>query len=245
MANLWNLEDIRALNRREQAQIAQLPKEFVSPSSTAGVIASDASGATLSREQVLVQQGVPPAAFVLLAQFEAAQNPDAQKWKNPSGVEIANHAKALGELHTQWWQNEGAHHEIRKCNLFADRVFRDMHVPLPWDKTHIPAVHGMVLQLAKSSDWKLIYSDKQSIAHYKPQPGDFILWDKTVSFHEYNGTITHKHLEHSDVIGTEGDILYAGSDVTGGYVASDARGMFSSQAFGQPSVVYRSNHLGQ
>jgi hypothetical protein len=49
----------------------------------------------------------------------------------PSGTDITNHAKALGELHPEWWQNEGAHHEIRKCNLFADRVFRDMAVPLP------------------------------------------------------------------------------------------------------------------
>jgi len=59
------------------------------------------------------------------------------------GTEIAKHAEALGELHPDWWRNEGKNGEIRKCNTFADRVYRDMDVPLPWDGQHIPTVHGM------------------------------------------------------------------------------------------------------
>jgi hypothetical protein len=71
------------------------------------------------------------------------------------------------------------------------------------------------------------------------------LWDKTITSREYNGTITHKHLEHSGVTGKEGEIMYAGSDVTGGYVESDFKGMGSSEAFGPPSVIYRSRHVAQ
>jgi hypothetical protein len=163
----------------------------------------------------------------------------------PTGSRIADHAKALGERHPDWWKNEGPHGEIRKCNLFADRVYRDTKVPLPWDGGHIPTVHGMVGQLSKSPDWEAVYTDKKAISDYKPQAGDFALWDKNMNFANYGGTTTHLHLEHSGVIGKEGEIMYAGSSATHGYAESDLKAMSAAATFGPPSVIFRSKHLSQ
>ena len=58
----------------------------------------------------------------------------------PTGADIARHALELSEKHPALWTNAGKHGEIRKCTLFADRVLRDLRLPLPWDATHIPSV---------------------------------------------------------------------------------------------------------
>ena len=158
----------------------------------------------------------------------------------PEGTDIAKHAHELGQQHPGWWVNEGPHCDIRKCNLFADRVYRDIHVPLPWDLQHIPTVHGMHQQLARSSEWQLVYSAKLPLTNYHPQPGDLALWDKTVHS-TLNGRPWSHSLEHCGIIDGNGVICYAGA--WRGYAESDFKEMCSSEAFTGPSAVYRSKHV--
>lgn len=179
----------------------------------------------------------------VVAQAERGNLETSETFSTPlNGSEIANHAKALGELHRDWWKNEGSKEEIRKCNLYADRVYRDMHVPLPWESAHIPTVHGMKEQLAKSPGWESVYTSGADFSKYKPHPGDFILWDKTIP------TIKDGHpypfsLEHCGVIGNDGVIHYAGSRVDHGYAESNFQSMCASESYGAPSLICRSKHL--
>lgn len=152
----------------------------------------------------------------------------------PTGIEIAKHAKALGELHREWWQNEGPNEEIRKCNLYGDRVYRDMKVPLPWDGKSIPNVHGMKTALLKSNDWEVVYTDKQPFDAYRPHSGDFVIWDKV---------ILELHLHHCGVVGNVGEIMYAGSGFDHGYTESNFKDMVGAPSYGRPSYIFRSKHL--
>jgi len=165
--------------------------------------------------------------------------------KDVRGNDVARHAHELGEKHPAMWKNEGPHGEIRKCNLFADKVFRDLGVSLPWEKGHTPTVHNMKSMLAHSPDWNAIFHTGQNFQSYKPQAGDLAIWDKTISmpYHRQNGTVVmqRSHVEHCGVIGAGGEIVYAGS--ARGYSESDFKAMSHSEAFGAPSFIFRSSHV--
>jgi hypothetical protein len=160
-----------------------------------------------------------------------------------TSVDVARHAHELGENHPDWWKNEGKDHQIRKCNLFADRVFRDLQIPLPWDGQSTPTVQGMLPKLANSNDWSLVYSDDKPFGTYVPQPGDFALWNKTIVSRTYSGGTLRTPLQHCGIIGTDGEIMYAGSGVTGGYAESDFNLMRAAATYGAPTAIYRSTHL--
>jgi hypothetical protein len=168
-------------------------------------------------------------------QVTASKQPE-----NTSGIEVANHAKALGKQHEDWWRNEGPHGKIRKCNLFADRVFRDLHIQLPWDSKHVPTVHNMIPKLANSSDWLLVYTHKQSQGLYHSQPGDFALWDTTIHSTKYGHPWSYA-LEHCGIIGNNGAIHYAGS--MEGYREANFKALCSTKTFTYPIVIYRSKHV--
>jgi hypothetical protein len=168
---------------------------------------------------------------------ELAETTQGKESPLPSGSDIADHAKALGERHPNWWHTEG---KTYKCNLFSDRVYRDMHVPLPWDEKGIPTVHGMHEQLCKSPNWEIIYADKSPLANYKPQPGDLALWDKNFHFQgEYS------HVEHCGVIGKNGQIMYAGSADTQGYAENDFKSLCRAPFLLEPSVILRPKNLSR
>jgi hypothetical protein len=163
-----------------------------------------------------------------------------------SGNDIARHAHELGEKHPSMWATErGPHGEIRKCNLFADKACRDLDLPLPWEKGHTPTVHHMKQQLMHSPDWKPVYQTGQPFDSYKPRPGDLAIWDKTISspYHRTDGTVVMQRtpIEHCGIIGTDGEIVYAGS--ARGYAESDFELMSHAVAWGPPSVIFRSLHV--
>jgi len=163
----------------------------------------------------------------------------------PTGKDIAKHAHELGERHPDMWVNEqGPHGEIRKCNLFVDRTYRDLGAPLPWGKGHTPTVHVMQQLLSHSRDWETVYRSSQSFNAYKPQAGDLAIWNKTITtpYRRGDGSIEmqHKHIEHSGIIGTEGEIVYAGS--ARGYAESDFQSMSHAVAWGPPTAIFRPKH---
>jgi len=51
---------------------------------------------------------------------------------------VGDYAQELGESQRMRWANEGAHKEIRKCNLYTDCVYRDLKIPLPWEEGETP-----------------------------------------------------------------------------------------------------------
>lgn len=83
-------------------------------------------------------------------------------------LKVAEHAEALGLLHKEIWKTRG---DIHKCNLYGDRVFRDLKLPLPWDSHHIPNVRGMIPQLRESQDWQIVYTADRKFSDYKPVSG--------------------------------------------------------------------------
>jgi hypothetical protein len=116
---------------------------------------------------------------------------------------------------------------------------------MPLDTIHTENIESTSLK-GPESGLKIDNQDMhaaRSISTYKPQPGDFALWDKTL--HLNLGTSNTMHLEHSGVIGKDGSIMYAGSDVTHGYNESDFKGMCNAPTFTCPSVILRSKHLAQ
>lgn len=166
--------------------------------------------------------------------MDFSSNSTNKEEKLPTGIEIAKHAKALGELHRDWWRNEGPNDEIRKCNLYGDRVYRDLQVPLPWAGKSIPNVHGMKNALLKSDDWEVVYTDNKAFETYKAKSGDFVIWDKV---------ILDMSLHHCGVVGNAGEIMYAGSGFDHGYTESNFKDMVGAPSYGRPSYIFRSKHL--
>lgn len=160
--------------------------------------------------------------------------------KMASSQEFSNHARWLGETHPRWWENVG---KIHKCNLFVDRVFRDLKIPLPWDESHIPRVHNMHPKLAASPDWEIVFTGKAKLESYRPQPGDLVIWDKILYDERSDGKRKPIVLMHSAVIADKGSILYAGSDSEHGYADKDFKLMCQSKSFGIPTFIFRSKHL--
>jgi hypothetical protein len=110
----------------------------------------------------------------------------------------------------------------------------------------MPRVHGMIQQLSTSGDWQTVYNNKQPFSTYNARCGDLVFWDKTLHFRNYTGRpTTTLHLEHAGVIGKDGEIMYAGSDATGGYAESDFKAMCAAPTFQPPSVIFRSKHLSR
>jgi hypothetical protein len=97
--NLWTRDNIQALNRAEQSQIAQLPSmEFSSSTKAAGVIARDTVGPTSAKDRELVIHGVLPDGDNLLNSLKAAQGKDkvAQSIDIPSMPTLVPSPEQLG-----------------------------------------------------------------------------------------------------------------------------------------------------
>lgn len=187
--------------------------------------------------QDLIALGPKPPESIQPSQPVEKHHPE----KSASGEEIAKHARLLGESQPSRWLNAG---KIHKCNIFLDRVFRDMKVSLPWDEKHIPRVHNMKKLLsAANQDWEQVYVADKPIEEYKPKQGDIVIWDKKIYSKNYDGTTRVDDLHHCGIIGSGGSILYAGSDATHGYADSDFQQMYKSDTFGKPTIIFRSKHL--
>jgi hypothetical protein len=160
-----------------------------------------------------------------------------------SKTAVGDYAQELGEGQRRRWANEGPDKKIRKCNLYADCVFRDLKIPLPWEEGETPLVKNMYSKLMKAtSDWELVSSGERAFANYVPQPGDLVIWDKTVSS-TINGRRISDRLHHCGVMGNSGLIHYAGSGVEGGYTDSIFKLMVDSAAYGKPTFIFRSKHV--
>lgn len=98
-----------------------------------------ATKALLKAEAVsqLIPQTWPPAAKQT-SNTSPKNTPRSVENSYPTGAEIARYAHQLGTQHPNWWRNTGKNEEIRKCNLFVDRIYRDMNIPLPWSNKQIP-----------------------------------------------------------------------------------------------------------
>ena len=163
--------------------------------------------------------------------------------KVPIAEKISLHARALGEKYPDMWKTDFTEHsEIRKCNLFVDKVFRDLGIPLPWGKGQMPAIHGMKEQLGNSPEWRTVYHKGDKFDKYKPQAGDLVIWDKTIYIQhkerKEHVVMQKKVIEHSGVIGADGKIMYAG--LLSGYRESDFNLIAHSVAYGAPTSIYRS-----
>lgn len=160
-----------------------------------------------------------------------------------SSSEVGEYAKKLGEGQRKRWANEGPDKQIRKCNLFADCVFRDLKIPLPWGENQIPLVRNMYSKLVKATDdWELVSSGEKGFSSYVPHPGDLVIWDKSKSF-TANGVRKTERLHHCGVMGNSGLIHYAGSRVEGGYTDSSFNLMAQSETYGKPTFIFRSKHV--
>lgn len=167
--------------------------------------------------------------------------------KTITAEKLSEHTHQLGENNPKMWANEGPHGEIRKCNLFADKVFRDSKIPLPWDTKNIPAVKDMIKLLSSSPNWEIAYTDQMPLGNYNPKPGDLAMWAKD-TWHQYkaqNGQLLkqHYHLEHCGIIGIDNEIMYAGSGQRNGYAESDFNLMVKAPTYGPPTIIFRSKHL--
>ncbi len=100
-----------------------------------------------------------------------------------TALKVAEHAEALGKLHTDWWKTQG---DIHKCNLYGDRVYRDLKLPLPWDSNPVPSTRVMIPKLRESNDWQIVFTADKNFTAYKPLPGDFVFWNKVQRIQNQN-----------------------------------------------------------
>ncbi len=233
-------EKFEIVDSESESLTDDVSESFVQGLKSINLSASDAEEAQQLQGKFSIEymmkkfQNLKAAKPLQAEPLELNQFKESKEANLPSGIEIAKHAKALGELHRDWWRNEGINEEVRKCNLYGDRVYRDMKVPLPWTGKAIPNVHGMKAALLKSNDWEVVYTDKKPFDTYKAHSGDFVIWDKK---------ILDMSLHHCGVVGGSGEIMYAGSGFDHGYTESNFKDMVGAPSYGRPSFIFRSKHL--
>jgi len=163
-----------------------------------------------------------------------------ERSKSEIGVEIARHARELGERHPEWWLNDRVR-GIYKCNVFLDRVGRISGARLPWKPGEIPRVRDMIPQLQKDSQhWEQVWPDgKHDIDRFAKKAGDFAMWNKTMTMLKPSGHgVEHDHIEHCGVLDSKGELLYAGSPSSEGYTQTPLR-YFTHGVLGAPTAVFR------
>jgi hypothetical protein len=271
LANLWNLDDIRALNNRDQVRVAQLPSDFLSPSGAAGIIACDAGGATsvAQREQAMFGNGGLDFAQApniydgeLIAQKSEGSEKQPLEQRSQSGPDVWYHEAVAQAQRIMQHVDELINHHQRspyavaaspkgfpKCNIFLYDVMDKAGVPLPHGP-HGERLTAANLDRALSHDpnFETVWQRNGEESTWNAERGRF-----EKSFHAEDGDIAiwnNRYLEHTclleQTIDGTGNTYYAGRDTPSGL------GHFNLQmwwvesrvkGYGAPDAVYRYKHF--